>query len=102
MTGRNTSNLCGASAHSFIRKTARLPSIPPEAKAALKFMYDRRRAVYPSETVADLPEAKASRLTDGTAACIWGNLWGAPATSDAMWSKIELSPSPDQSRLPEL
>jgi len=64
------------------------------SKTALKFMYDRRRAVYPSETVADLPESKASRLSDGTAACVWGNLWGAPAVGDALWSKIELMPSP--------
>jgi len=58
-----------------------------ESKAALKFMYDRRRAVYPNETTADLPESKTSRLSDGTAACLWGNLWGAPATGDALWSK---------------
>jgi len=72
----------------------------PEAKAALKFMYDRRRAVYPNETVADLPESKTSRLSDGTAACIWGNLWGAPASSDAMWSKIDIAPSPTSPDLP--
>ena len=72
----------------------------PEAKAALKFMYDRRRAVYPDETVADLPESKASRLADDTAACVWGNLWGAPATSDALWSKIDLAPSPTDAAFP--
>lgn len=66
----------------------------PEAKAALQFMYDRRRAVYADETVADLPEATGSRLADGTAACVWGNLWGAPVTSDPLWANIELSASP--------
>jgi multiple sugar transport system substrate-binding protein len=71
-----------------------------EAKASLKFMYDRRRAVYPDETVADLPEAQGSRLADGTAACVWGNLWGAPATDDALWSKIELSPGPTDPAFP--
>ena len=65
-----------------------------ESKAALEFMYDRRRAVYPDETVADLPEASGSRLADGSAACVWGNLWGAPATDDPLWDKIELAPSP--------
>jgi len=72
----------------------------PEAKAALKFMYDRRRGVYPTETVADLPESKTSRLSDGTAACIWGNLWGAPATSDALWNQIDIAPSPTNPDFP--
>ena len=49
-----------------------------EAKAALQFMYDRRRAVYATETLADLPEAKGSRLVDGTAACVWGSTWAGP------------------------
>jgi len=71
-----------------------------ESKAALKFMYDRRRAVYPNETTADLPESKTSRLSDGTAACLWGNLWGAPATGDALWSKIDLQASPTSPDFP--
>lgn len=65
-----------------------------EAKAALQFMYDRRRAVYATETLADLPEAKGSRLVDGTAACVWGSTWAGPPTGDALWSKIDLQPSP--------
>ncbi len=66
----------------------------PEAKAALQFMYDRRRGVYPDETVADLPEATGSRLLDGTAACLWANMWGAPPADDPIWEKIELVASP--------
>ncbi len=66
----------------------------PEAKAALQFMYDRRRGVYPNETVADLPEATGSRLLDGTAACLWANMWGAPPADDPIWEKIELTASP--------
>lgn len=66
----------------------------PEAEAALQFMYDRRRAVYPDETVADLPEATGSRLADGTAACLWANMWGAPPADDPLWEQIELNPSP--------
>lgn len=66
----------------------------PEAKAALQFMYDRRRAVYADETLTDLPEATGSRLTDGTAACLWANMWGAPPADDPLWEQIELSPSP--------
>ncbi|HXF68845.1 MAG TPA: extracellular solute-binding protein [Thermoflexus sp.] len=64
----------------------------PQARAALKFMYDRRRAVYPDETVADLPPATGSRLADGTAVCIWGNLWGAPDVKDPIWEQIEFVP----------
>jgi multiple sugar transport system substrate-binding protein len=64
-----------------------------EAKAALQFMYDRRRAVYTDETIADLPEASGSRLLDGTAVCSWSNLWGAPVTSDPVWENIEFTAS---------
>ncbi len=64
----------------------------PQARDALKFMYDRRRAVYPDETIADLPEANGSRLADGTAVCIWGNLWGAPPVTDEIWENISFSP----------
>lgn len=63
----------------------------PEAKAALQFMYDRRRAILPDDTIAGLPEATGSRLVTGEAACQWGNLWGAPPTGDPMWENISLS-----------
>lgn len=63
-----------------------------EARDALEFMYERRRAVYPDETVADLPEASGSRLADGTTVCLWGNLWGAPPVDDPLWEDIELVP----------
>lgn len=63
-----------------------------EARDALEFMYQRRRAVYPDETVADLPPATGSRLADGTAVCIWGNLWGAPPVDDPIWEQIAFSP----------
>jgi multiple sugar transport system substrate-binding protein len=64
----------------------------PEAKAALQFMYDRRKAILPEETIAGLPEATGSRLATGEVGCQWSNLWGAPPTSDAIWDQIELSP----------
>ncbi|MGH2541213.1 MAG: extracellular solute-binding protein, partial [Ardenticatenaceae bacterium] len=73
----------------------------PESKAALEFMYDRRRAVYPDETVADLPEATGSRLADGTAACLWANMWGAPPADDPMWETIELSATPTDPDFPD-
>jgi ABC-type glycerol-3-phosphate transport system substrate-binding protein len=66
----------------------------PQARSVLQFMYDRRRGVYADETVADLPEQHGPRLSDGTNACQWSNLWGAPATNDPMWDNIQLSPGP--------
>jgi multiple sugar transport system substrate-binding protein len=63
----------------------------PEAKAALEFMYNRRKAILPDDTIAGLPEATGSRLATGEVGCQWGNLWGAPATNDALWDKITLS-----------
>lgn len=64
----------------------------PEAKAALQFMYDRRRAVLPNEQTAGLPETTGALLASDLVACQWGNLWGAPATSDPIWQNIELFP----------
>ncbi len=64
----------------------------PEARAALQFMYDRRRAVLPNEQTAGLPETTGALLASDLVACQWGNLWGAPATSDPIWEKIELFP----------
>jgi multiple sugar transport system substrate-binding protein len=72
----------------------------PEAKAALQFMYDRRRAVYPDETVADLPEAQGSRLVDGSAACLWANMWGAPPADDPIWENISLTAGPTNPDFP--
>jgi multiple sugar transport system substrate-binding protein len=64
----------------------------PEAKAALEFMYARRRAILPDDTIAGLPESTGSRLVSGEVGCQWGNLWGAPATDDPLWENIALSP----------
>jgi multiple sugar transport system substrate-binding protein len=66
----------------------------PQARDVLQFMYDRRRGVYPDETVADLPQQQGPRLLDGSNVCQWSNLWGAPATNDPIWSNIQLSAGP--------
>jgi ABC-type glycerol-3-phosphate transport system substrate-binding protein len=66
----------------------------PEAKAALQFMYDRRRAVLPDETTAILPELQGSRLVDGSSACVWGALWAVPPVSDPLWANLEMGASP--------
>jgi multiple sugar transport system substrate-binding protein len=71
-----------------------------EGQAALKFMYDRRRAEYPSETVADLPATTGNRLSDGSAACVLGNMWGFPAATDPVWANIQLAPWPTSADFP--
>lgn len=73
----------------------------PEAERALEFMYERRRGVYEDETIADLPEATGSRLVDGTAACIWANMWGAPPADDPIWEDISLSATPTDPAFPD-
>lgn len=65
----------------------------PEAKTALQFMYDRRRAVLPAETIAALGEAQGSRLATDEVACLWGNAWGAPPLDDPTWDNIVMGPS---------
>lgn len=63
-----------------------------EAKAALEFMYNRRRAVLPDEATAGLPETTGPLLATDMVACTWGNLWGAPAATEAIWENIALFP----------
>jgi len=60
-----------------------------EARAALKYARDIHRAEFPDNTIADLPEATGALLASNKLACFWGNLWGAPATSDPIWGQIE-------------
>jgi ABC-type glycerol-3-phosphate transport system substrate-binding protein len=67
------------------------------AKTALQFMYDRRRAVLPDETIAMLGEAQGSRLATGEVASLWANAWGAPALDDPIWENIEIAASPSPS-----
>lgn len=76
-------------------KTDGMPNFDStQSKAALQFMYDRRRAVLPDESVALLGEAQGSRLATGEVACLWGNAWGAPKLDDPAWKNIVMGPSP--------
>jgi ABC-type glycerol-3-phosphate transport system substrate-binding protein len=65
-----------------------------QAKTALQFMHERRRAVLPNENIAALGEAQGSRLATGETACLWGNAWGAPKLDDPVWKDIVMGPSP--------
>ena len=65
----------------------------PEAKAALQFNYDMKRAVYPDENVGALPAGQGSVIEEGNGAvCLWHSGWAAPAPDSAVWEKIDIQP----------
>lgn len=64
-----------------------------QAKTALQFMYDRKRAVLADENIARLGETQGSRLTNGEVTCMWTNVWAAPDPQDAVWETIVIAPS---------
>jgi multiple sugar transport system substrate-binding protein len=64
-----------------------------EAKAALQFNYDLKRAVYPDENVGALPAGQGSVIDEGRGAvCLWHSGWAAPAPDSAIWDKIDIQP----------
>lgn len=74
-----------------------------EAKAALQFNYDIKRAVYADDTIGALPAPAAGTLLDegGGAVCTWHSGWGAPALTNAdtgeanpVWEKIDIQSWP--------
>lgn len=66
----------------------------PQARAALQFMRDRRRAVLANENIATLGETQGSRLAANEVTCMWTNVWAAPALDDPTWKNIAMGPSP--------
>jgi multiple sugar transport system substrate-binding protein len=65
----------------------------PEAKAALQFNYDLKRAVYTDENVGALPAGQGSVLDEGNGAvCLWHSGWAAPALDSAVWEKMDIQP----------
>jgi multiple sugar transport system substrate-binding protein len=64
-----------------------------EAKSALQFNYDMKRAVYPDENVGALPAGQGSVIEEGNGAvCLWHSGWAAPAPDSAVWEKIDTQP----------
>lgn len=61
---------------------------------ALKFMYDRRRAVMPEETTAGLPPFEGVPIASGNVVSGIFPMWNMPATSDALWENIVAAPYP--------
>lgn len=61
---------------------------------ALQFMYDRRRAVMPSEMTAGLPPIEGWPIASGLVASGIFPMWNMPPTDHELWQSIELAPYP--------
>ncbi len=65
-----------------------------ETAEALQFMYDRRRAVLPTESTAGLPPFEGYPITSDRVVSGIFPLWNMPPTSDEAWENIEIAPYP--------
>ncbi len=61
---------------------------------ALKYMYDRRRAVLPNEKTATLPAFQGAALSSGKVISQIGPNWALPAHDDKVWANLEVDPYP--------
>lgn len=61
---------------------------------ALQFMYDRRRAILPTETTAGLPPFSGSPIASGVVVSAMQPMWAMPAVSDPIWENIVIAPFP--------
>jgi multiple sugar transport system substrate-binding protein len=61
---------------------------------ALQFMYDRRRAVLPDESVAGLPPFQGTPIASGTVISGIFPMWNMPPISDPLWDNIVIAPYP--------
>lgn len=66
----------------------------PEVAEALQFMYDRRRAVLPTEITAGLPPFEGTPISSGSVISGIFPMWNMPSTSDAIWENIIIAPYP--------
>lgn len=66
----------------------------PETAEALKFMYDRRRAVQPTELTAGLPPISGFPIASGLIASGIFPMWNMPPTDDPLWDEIAIGPYP--------
>lgn len=61
---------------------------------ALQFMYDRRRAVLPTELTAGLPPIEGWPIGSGLVASGIFPMWNMPPTSHELWNDIVIGPYP--------
>ncbi len=66
----------------------------PETAEALKFMYDRRRAVLPTELTAGLPPINGYPIASGVVISGIFPMWNMPPTTDPLWNDIAIGPYP--------
>ncbi len=61
---------------------------------ALKFMYDRRRVMMPTEQTAGLPPIEGMPIMSGKVISGIFPMWNMPPTSDPVWENIAIAPYP--------
>ncbi len=61
---------------------------------ALQFMYDRRRAVQPTELTAGLPPINGYPIASGLVISGIFPMWNMPPTTDPLWENIAIGPYP--------
>ncbi len=61
---------------------------------AMKFMYDRRRAVLPTETTAGLPPISGVPIASGVVVSGIFPMWNMPPVDDKLWDNITIAPYP--------
>lgn len=61
---------------------------------ALQFMYDRRRAVLPTETTAGLPPIEGWPIGSGMVVSGIFPMWNMPPTDHELWQSIAIGPYP--------
>jgi len=66
----------------------------PETAEALKFMYDRRRAVMPTEKTAGLPAFEGTPLGSGKVVSGIFPMWNVPPLTDKIWDSVAIEPYP--------
>ncbi len=65
-----------------------------ETAEALRFMYERRRAVLPTELTAGLPPIEGWPIASNVVASGIFPMWNMPPTSDPLWENITIAPYP--------
>jgi len=66
----------------------------PATKEALQFMYDRRRAVMPTEKTAGLPPFEGAPLASGKVVSGIFPMWNNPPVDSDLWKTIAIEPYP--------
>jgi multiple sugar transport system substrate-binding protein len=63
-------------------------------KEALKFMYDRRRAIMPTEKTAGLPAFQGTPLASNLVVSGIFPMWNVPPVTDDIWKNVAIEPYP--------